>query len=60
MNVRGALVENGREVADFEAERKAMAAAGNCSTLQKTEKELGSDIGQWLQNPRPGSRLGDK
>ena len=60
MNVRGSLVENGKEIADFEAERKAMAAAGNCSTLQKTEKELGADIGQWLQHPTPGARLGDK
>ena len=56
MNVRGSLIENGKEIADFEAERGAMAAAGTCSTLQKTEKELGADIGQWLQHPKPGTR----
>ena len=60
LNVRGALIENGKEIADFEAERGSMAAAGTCSTLQKSEKELGSDIGEWLQHPRPHARLGDK
>ena len=60
MTVRGALIENGKEIADFEAERGAMEAAGTCSTLQKSEKELGSDIGTWLQRPRPHARLGDK
>jgi len=60
LNVRGALIENGKEIADFEGERGAMAAAGTCSTLEKAEKELGSDIGVWLTNPRPHARLGDK
>jgi len=60
LNVRGALIENGKEIADFEGERGAMAPAGTCSTLEKAEKELGSDIGVWLTNPRPHSRLGDK
>ena len=48
MNVRGALIENGKEIADFEAKRGTMAAAGTCSTLQKAEKDLGADIGVWL------------
>jgi hypothetical protein len=60
LNVRGALVENGKEIADFEAERGAMAAAGTCATLEKAEKELGADIGEWLAHPKPHSRLGDK
>jgi hypothetical protein len=59
LNVRGALIENGKEIADFQAERGAMAAAGTCSTLEKVEKDLGADIGVWLQHPRPHSRLGD-
>jgi hypothetical protein len=60
MKVRGSLVENGKEIADFEATRSSMAASGTCVMLQKTEKELGADIGQWLENPRPRSHLGDK
>jgi hypothetical protein len=60
MNVRGSLVENGKEIADFEATRSVMGAGGTCSTLQKTEKDLGADIGQWLENPKPRSHLGDK
>jgi len=60
MTVRGSLVDNGKEVADFEAERGSMEAAGTCSTLQKSEKELGDDIGTWLQRPSPHARLGDK
>jgi hypothetical protein len=60
MNVRGSLVDNGRTIADFQADRGTMAAAGTCSTLQKTEKELGDDIGQWLLHPTPNARLGDK
>lgn len=60
MNVRGSLVENGKEIADFDASRSTMGAAGTCSTLQKTEKDLGADIGQWLENPRPRAHLGDK
>jgi hypothetical protein len=60
MNVRGALIENGKEIADFQATRGSMAAAGTCSMLTKSEKELGADIGTWLENPKPRSHLGDK
>ena len=59
MKVRGALIENGKEVADFEAKRGTMAAAGTCTTLQKAEKDLGEDIGVWLTRPTPHARLGD-
>jgi hypothetical protein len=59
MKVRGALIENGKEIADFEAQRGTMAAAGTCTTLQKAEKDLGADIGVWLTNPKPHAHLGD-
>jgi hypothetical protein len=59
LNVRGSLVENGKEIADFEAEKGTMAAAGTCSTLEKVEKDLGASIGAWLQHPLPHSHLGD-
>ena len=41
MNVRGTLIENGKEIADFEAERGAMAAAGTCSTLREGREGAG-------------------
>jgi hypothetical protein len=59
IKVRGALIENGKEIADFEAKRGTMAAAGTCTTLQKAEKDLGADIGVWLTNPKPHAHLGD-
>jgi hypothetical protein len=58
LNVRGSLIENGKEIADFEGEKGTMAAAGTCSTLEKVEKDLGAEIGAWLQHPLPHSRLG--
>ena len=60
MTVRGALIENGKEIADFEAKRGAIKVSNTCSMLDKAEKELGSDIGQWLEHPRPHSQLGDQ
>jgi hypothetical protein len=60
MTVRGALIENGKEIADFDAKRGAISVANTCSMLDKAEKELGSDIARWLENPRPRSHLGDK
>jgi hypothetical protein len=60
MTVRGALIENGKEIADFDAKRGSMKAAGTCSTLEKTEKDLGADIGLWLEHPTPHAHLGDK
>jgi hypothetical protein len=59
LNVRGALIENGKEIADFQGEKGAMAAAGTCTTLEKVEKDLGAEIGAWLEHPRPHSHLGD-
>ena len=41
MTVRGTLIENGKEIADFEAERGAMEAAGTCSTLREVGEGAG-------------------
>jgi len=60
MTVRGSLIENGKEIADFDAKRGAIAVSNTCSMLDKAQKELGTDIGQWLEHPRPHSHLGDK
>jgi hypothetical protein len=59
MKVRGSLVEDGREIANFDAKRKTMGAKGTCDTIEKSEKELGADIAQWLASPRPRAHLGD-
>jgi len=58
MIVRGSLIENGKEIANFDAERGAMNAKSTCSTLQNAEKDLGTDIGRWLEHPKPNDHLG--
>jgi hypothetical protein len=58
MTVRGTLFENGKEVGDFEGQRSsAVSSFSTCEMLAKVEKSLAQDIGKWLHNPRPGSRL---
>jgi hypothetical protein len=56
--VRGSLIDNGKEIANFEGDKGTMGATGTCSTLDKAEKDLGTDIGQWLEHPKPNDRLG--
>jgi hypothetical protein len=56
--VRGSLVENGKEIANFEGDKGTIAAKGTCSTLDTAEKDLGTDIGRWLEHPKPNDRLG--
>lgn len=62
--VRGALFENGEQIADFRGRRNSMGGAfagykGSCSVLGRTVKALGRDIAEWLANPQPGAQLGD-
>lgn len=62
--VRGALFENGEQIADFRGRRDSMGGMfagykGSCSVLGRTIKALGKDIAQWLANPEPGAQLGD-
>jgi hypothetical protein len=57
MVVRGVLYEHGKEIADFEGERASMASASTCSSLDKAEKALGTDIARWLEHPHPHDRL---
>jgi len=56
--VRGSLVEDGKEIANFEGDKGTMGATGTCATLDKAEKDLGTDIGRWLEHPKPNARLG--
>jgi hypothetical protein len=56
--VRGSLIENGKEIANFEGDKGTLGAKGTCSTLDKAEKDLGADIGRWLEHPKPNDRLG--
>lgn len=62
--VRGALYEDGTQVASFKAMRTSMGGAfagykGSCSVLGRTIKALGKDIAQWLKDPEDGAELGD-
>jgi len=62
--VRGALYENGEQIADFRGRRNSMGGAfagykGSCSVLGRTVKALGKDIAEWLANPQDGAQLGD-
>ncbi len=58
MTVRGTLYENGKQVGDFEGQRSsAVGSFSTCEMLTKIEKTLAQDIGKWLHNPKPGSRL---
>lgn len=62
--VRGALFEDGAQVASFKAMRTSMGGAfagykGSCSVLGRTFKALGKDIAEWLKNPQDEAELGD-
>ena len=59
MTVRGTLIENGKEIADFEAERGAMEAAGTCSTLREVREGAGRRhraVAPAAEAPRPAGR----
>ena len=58
MIVRGSLFDDGKEIANFEGDKGTMGATGTCTTLGNAEKDLGKDIGRWLDHPKPNDRLG--
>ncbi len=57
--VRGSLIDNGKEVSHFEGDKGTIGATDTCSMLGKAEKDLGVDIGRWLEHPTPGAVLGE-
>jgi hypothetical protein len=62
--VKGALFEDGAQVASFRGRRNSMGGAfagfkGSCSVLGRTVEVLGEDIAGWLASPEDGATLGD-
>lgn len=62
--VRGALYDDGKQVAAFRARRNSMGGAfgglkGNCSVLGRTVKAIAGDVANWLRSPVDGAALGD-
>lgn len=62
--VRGALYQDGTEVASFKAMRNSMGGffagyKGSCSVLGRTVRALGKDIAEWLVAPKDDAELGD-
>ncbi len=60
VTVEGALTENGRKVGDFTAKRVTAGVTNfsACSAVQRCSRAIGKDIAEWLENPKPNSRLG--
>jgi hypothetical protein len=63
VNVRGRLLQDGKEVATFTGIRSSMGGAfggfkGSCSVLQRCLETLSKDISTWLKNPVSG-RIGE-
>jgi hypothetical protein len=64
VNVRGRLIEDGKEIGDFSGYRHSMGGAfagfkGSCAVLGRCLDALTGDIAHWLRNPGKGSRVGD-
>ncbi len=64
VDIKGRLVENGRELGNFYGKRYSMGGAfanfkGSCSVLGRCLDALSGDIAQWLKNPVKDARLGD-
>ena len=64
VQVKGRLLENGKQIANFSASRYSgggMFAGykGTCSILGRCVKALGKDIASWLKHPTSDARLGD-
>ena len=60
VTVEGALTENGRKVGDFTAKRVTAGITNfsACSAVRRCSRAIGKDIAEWLENPKPNSRLG--
>jgi len=58
--VEGVLTENGKQIGNFLAERTSgRAYRGTCALLGRSAKAIGKDVGEWLEKPTKGARLGD-
>lgn len=60
----GKLLENGQEIASFNAMRSSGGGAfagfkSSCSVLHRCAVTLGKDVSEWLRSPVPNARLGE-
>jgi len=55
--IRGALIDGGAAIADFEGDQSSAGPAPTCAGLDKAEAALGAAIARWLEHPKPHSRL---
>lgn len=63
VNVKGRLLEDGKEVASFVGSRSSMGGAfggfkGSCAVLGRCLETLSKDISTWLRNPS-NTRIGE-
>ncbi len=64
VTLTGKLIENGQEIASFNAMRSSGGGAfagfkSSCSVLHRCAVTLGKDVSEWLRNPVPNARLGE-
>jgi hypothetical protein len=63
VELRGRLVEDGKEIGDFAGKRDALSGGlvfrGTCTALTRCLESLASDIAQWLKSPGKNSRVGN-
>ena len=64
VTVKGRLLDNGTEIANFTAMRKSVggfgsAFKGSCTVLDRCVDTLGDDIAEWLKAPTREAHLGD-
>lgn len=62
--VRGVLFDDGAPVATVLARRTSRGGAkgmfaGSCQVLDRTVEVIGSDLAEWLADPKDNARLGD-
>jgi hypothetical protein len=64
VTVRGRLLDNGTEIANFTARRTSRGGfgggfKGSCTVLDRCVDTLGGDIAEWLKAPTRNAHLGD-
>lgn len=64
IELEGELTKGGEVIGSFSARRTSTGGMwggykGTCGILARCAKALGKDIGEWLENPKPNSTLGE-
>lgn len=59
IKVTGSLMEDGREIGNFIAQRNTLRAWTSCGVLSNVVEGMSEDITKWLKKPSLNARLGD-